>query len=58
MSALNWGQSGRKGAMPRARFGASSWLDRFVLPRMLRKPVRTLGRGLRETVRAFERLAK
>lgn len=44
MSALNWGQSGRKGAMPRARFGASSWLDRFVLPRMLRKPVRTLGR--------------
>ena len=38
MSALNWGQSGRRGAMPRAGLGASSWFDRFVLPKMLRKP--------------------
>ncbi|MGO4560540.1 cell division protein FtsQ/DivIB [Rhizobiales bacterium 3FA27D7] len=44
MSALNWGQSGRRGAMPRAGLGASSWFDRFVLPKMLRKPMRTLGR--------------
>ena len=30
--------------MPRAGLGASSWFDRFVLPKMLRKPMRTLGR--------------
>lgn len=44
MSALNWGQGGRKGAALRARFGVSSWLDSFVLPRVLRKPVRAMGR--------------
>ncbi|ESW68861.1 MULTISPECIES: cell division protein FtsQ/DivIB [unclassified Mesorhizobium] len=44
MSALKWGQDkGRGGAGP-ALFGMSLSFDHFVLPRVLRRPVRVLAR--------------
>lgn len=44
MSALKWGQGQRKGAAGPALFGLSLSFDHFVLPRMLRRPVRVLAR--------------
>ncbi|MET2826063.1 cell division protein FtsQ/DivIB [Mesorhizobium shangrilense] len=44
MSALKWGQGQRKGAAGPTLFGLSLSFDHFVLPRMLRRPVRVLAR--------------
>ncbi len=44
MSALKWGQGGRRGAAGPSLFGLTLSFDHFVLPRMLRRPVRMLGR--------------
>ncbi len=44
MSALKWGHGRRRGARRRGLSGASFSLDRFVLPRWLRRPVRLFTR--------------
>ncbi|MEO5757520.1 MAG: cell division protein FtsQ/DivIB [Mesorhizobium sp.] len=44
MSALKWGQGKGKGAAGPALFGLSLSFDHFVLPRLLRRPVRILAR--------------
>jgi cell division protein FtsQ len=44
VSALKWGQGKGKGAAGPALFGVSLSLDHFVLPRLLRRPVRVLAR--------------
>ncbi|MER9340197.1 cell division protein FtsQ/DivIB [Mesorhizobium sp. M0601] len=44
MSALKWGQGKGKGAAGPALFGMPLSFDHFVLPRLLRRPVRVLAR--------------
>lgn len=44
MSALKWGQGNRRSAAGPALFGISLSFDHFVLPRLLRRPVRVLAR--------------
>ncbi|QPC92249.1 cell division protein FtsQ/DivIB [Mesorhizobium sp. INR15] len=44
MSALKWGQGKGKGAAGPALFGLPLSFDHFVLPRLLRRPVRILAR--------------
>ena len=44
MSALKWGQGRERSAAGPALFGLPLSFDHFVLPRMLRRPVRVLAR--------------
>ena len=44
MSALKWGQGKGRGAAGPTLFGMPRWFDHFVLPRLLRRPVRVLVR--------------
>ncbi|TSE02685.1 cell division protein FtsQ/DivIB, partial [Mesorhizobium intechi] len=44
MSALKWGQGRGKGAAGPSLFGLSLSSGHFVLPRVLRRPVRILAR--------------
>jgi cell division protein FtsQ len=44
VSALNWGQGKGKGVAGPTLFGVPLWFDHFVLPRLLRRPVRVLVR--------------